>query len=232
MEEVVRDFTGNMVSLRKGKNLFCSTSNPYDSIDSLLYSLNRRDNSFDFIITPRNRITNLNFEANPGEFHKWSIEAIEPYCVRKEDLEKVFQKEKRKEENKMADANKILYVYEDIVSKKIREHYGKKIEEADKESVEAKIAQKAREFALKELKKTFTDYDETKENLIVIDYNLRGETKKIISGLENERRKDLVSLDERITEIRAMLELAQTFDEKMQVLKAYEVVDKKGVIIK
>lgn len=219
----------------KSKNLFCSTYNPYsnnDAIDSMLYSLNRRDNSFDFIITPRNRITNLNFEANPGEFHKWSIEAIEPYCVRKEDLEKVFQKEKRKEENKMADTNKILYVYEDIESIKIREHYDNKIQETEKESGEAKIAQKVREFALKELKKAFPDYDETKQRIIVVDYDLQEQTKKTIEDLNKERRKDLTRLDERLQEIKAMLELAQTFDEKMKVLKAYDVVDNKGVMKK
>ena len=123
MGEFVRDFMGNMVSTRKGRKLFCSTSNPYNAIDSLLYSLNRRDNSFDFIITPRNRITNLDLKMNPSEFNKWSIEAIESYCVRKEDLEKAFQKQDRKEENKMADTRKILNIYEDIETLKIRKNY-------------------------------------------------------------------------------------------------------------
>lgn len=219
----------------KSKNLFYSTYNPYsnnNAIDSMLYSLNRRDNSFDFIITPRNRIINLNFEANPGEFHKWSIEAIEPYCVRKEDLEKVFQKEERKEEDKMADTNKILCVYEDIVVNKIREHYNKRKDETEKESTEAKIAQKVREFALKELKKTFPDYDETKQRIIVVDYDLQEQTKKIMVELEEERKKDLIKLDERITEIRAILEMAETFEQKMQTLLAYDVVDNKGVMKK
>ena len=132
----------------------------------------------------------------------------------------------------MADTNKFLYVYEDIVSKKIREHYDEKAEDVESESKEAKVFKKVKEYALKELKASFPNYDETIEKIITLSFSVTEETRKAIEDLNKERRKDLVSLDERITEIRAMLELAQTFDEKMQILKAYEVVDKKGVIIK
>lgn len=160
-----------------------------------------------------------------------------PFCSKEwkkilEDVLSENKKEKRKEENKMADTNKILYVYEDIVSKKIREHYDNKIQEIEKESGEAKIAQKVREFALKELKKAFPDYDETKQRIIVVDYDLQEQTKKTIEDLNKERRKDLTRLDESLQEIKAMLELAQTFDEKMKVLQAYGVVDNKGVMKK
>jgi hypothetical protein len=219
----------------KSKNLFCSTYNPCSNngaIDSMLYSLNRRDNSFDFIITPRNRIINLELEMNPSESNKWSIEAIEPYCVRKEDLEKVFQKEERKEEDKMRDGNRILNIYEDIESKKINQCYDAKIGEIEKESAETKIAEKAKEFALKELKKVFPDYDENRERLILVTHEFKEETQTKINDLNKERRKELIALDEKITEIRAVMEIAETFEQKMDILKAYNVVDKKGVIIK
>lgn len=162
--------------------------------------------------------------AEPTSFEHWK-EILKDAISQEE-------KEKRKEENKMADTNKILYVYEDIVSNRIREHYNKRKDEVEKESTEAQVAKKVKEFALKEIEKVFPNYDEIKHDIIVVNYNLQEQTKKIMVELGEERKKDLIKLDERITEIRAMLELAQTFDEKMQVLKAYEVVDKKGVIIK
>ena len=220
---------------RKGKNLFCGIYNPYynnDAIDSMLYSLNIRDNYFDFIKTPRKRITSLGVEKNPGEFNKWSLEAIEPYCVRKEDLEKVFQKQDRKEENKMADTRKILNIYEDIETLKIRKKYDEKCEKVESESVESKIAEKVREYAQKELKKAFPDYDESKESIIAVVFNITDETKTKIEELHKERRKEQEKLDKKIQEINAILEIAETFEQKMDILKAYNVVDKKGVIIK
>lgn len=231
MAEVVRDFMGNMVCSGK-KNV--GTYNPYhnSNLYNILCGLSRQDNSWDYVVLPKNKIRSLEVKHGYGEMPMWEIESINPFLIREEDLEKVFQKEERKEENKMADTNKILYVYEDIVSKKIREHYDNKIQETEKESGEAKIAQKVREFALKELKKAFPDYDETKQRIIVVDYNLQEQTKKTIEDLNKERRKDLTRLDESLQEIKAMLELAQTFDEKMKVLQAYGVVDNKGVMKK
>ena len=231
MAEVVRDFMGNMVCSGKKND---GTYNPYNNsdLDNLLCGLSRQDNNWDYVVLPKNKIRNLEIEQRYDEMPIWNLETIIPWCIRKEDLEKVFPKQDRKEENKMADTNKILYVYEDIESKRIRECYDNKIQETEKESGEAKIAQKVREFALKELKKAFPDYDETKQRIIVVDYDLQEQTKKTIEDLNKERRKDLTRLDERLQEIKAMLELAQTFDEKMKVLKAYDVVDNKGVMKK
>lgn len=231
MAEIVRDFTGNMVCSGK-KNV--GTYNPYhnSNLYNILCGLSRQDNSWDYVVLPKNKIRSVEVEHGYSEMPMWEIKSINPFLIREEDLEKVFQKEERKEENKMADTNKILYVYEDIASKKIREHYDNKIQETEKESGEAKIAQKVREFALKELKKAFPDYDETKQRIIVVDYDLQEQTKKTIEDLNKERRKDLIRLNESLQEIKAMLELAQTFDEKMKVLQAYGVVDNKGVMKK
>ncbi len=181
---------------------------------------------------PKDKIRSLEVKHGYSEMPMWEIESINPYLIREEDLEKAFQKQDRKEENKMRDGNRILNIYEDIESKKINQCYNAKIGEIEKESAETKIAEKAKEFALKELKKVFPDYDENRERLILVTHEFKEETQTKINDLNKERRKELIALDEKITEIRAVMEITETFEQKMDILKSYNVVDKKGVIIK
>ena len=232
MGEVVRDFTGDMVRL--GKKIFAGTHNPYNNsvLDNLFYALSRQDNSWDYVVLPKNEIRSLEVKHEYSEMPTWEIESIDPYLIREEDLEKAFQKQDRKEENKMADTRKILNIYEDIEIVKIRKKYDEKCEKVESESVESKIAKKVREYAQKELKKAFPDYDESKESIITVTFKITDETRIKIEELHKERRKEQEKLDKKIQEINAILEMAETFEQKMQTLLAYDVVDDKGVMKK
>lgn len=231
MAEVVRDFMGNMVCSGK-KNV--GTYNPYhnSNLYNILCGLSRQDNSWDYVVLPKNKIRSLDVKHGYSEMPMWEIESINPFLIREEDLEKVFPKQDRKEENKMADARKILNIYEDIEIVKIRKKYDEKCEKVESESVESKIAKKVREYAQKELKKAFPNYDESKESIITVTFNITDETRTKIEELHKERRKEQKELDEKIQEINAILEIAETFEQKMQTLLAYDVVDNKGVMKK
>lgn len=232
MGEVVRDFTGDMVRL--GKKIFAGTHNPYNNsvLDNLFCALSRQDNSWDYVVLPKNKIRSLDVKHEYSEMPTWEIESINPYLIREEDLEKAFPKQDRKEENKMADTRKILNIYEDIETLKIRKNYDEKCEKVESESVESKIAKKVREYAQKELKKVFPDYDESKESIITVTFKITDETRTKIEELHKERRKEQEKLDKKIQEINAILEMAETFEQKMQTLLAYDVVDNKGVMKK
>lgn len=231
MAEVVRDFMGNMVCSGK-KNV--GTYNPYhnSNLYNILCGLSRQDNTWDYVVLPKNKIRSLDVKHGYSEMPMWEIESINPFLIREEDLEKVFPKQDRKEENKMADTRKILNIYEDIEIVKIRKKYDEKCEKVESESVESKIAKKVREYAQKELKKAFPNYDESKESIITVTFNITDETRTKIEELHKERRKEQKELDEKIQEINAILEIAETFEQKMQTLLAYDVVDNKGVMKK
>lgn len=231
MAEVVRDFMGNMVCSGKKND---GTYNPYhnSNLYNILCGLSRQDNSWDYVVLPKNKIRSLDVKHGYSEMPMWEIESINPFLIREEDLEKVFPKQDRKEENKMADTRKILNIYEDIEIVKIRKKYDEKCEKVESESVESKIAKKVREYAQKELKKAFPNYDESKESIITVTFNITDETRTKIEELHKERRKEQKELDEKIQEINAILEIAETFEQKMQTLLAYDVVDNKGVMKK
>lgn len=231
MAEVVRDFMGDMVCSNK-KNV--GTYNPYNNsvLDNLFRALSRKDYSWDYAVLPKNKIKSLEVKHGYSEMPTWEIESINPYLIREEDLEKAFQKQDRKEENKMADTRKILDIYEDIETLKIRKKYDEKCEKVESESAESKIAKKVREYAQKELKKAFPDYDESKESIITVTFKITDETRTKIEELHKERRKEQEKLDRKIQEINAILEMTETFEQKMQTLLAYDVVDDKGVMKK
>lgn len=176
-------------------------------------------------------ITTCIFDSNGFELNRVTAEPTSSEYWKNVLKDAINQKEKeeRREENKMADTRKILNIYEDIETLKIRKKYDEKCENVESESTESKIAKKVREYAQKELKKAFLNYD---ESIITVTFKFTDETRTKIEEVHKEGRKEQEKLDEKIQEINAILEMAETFEQKMQILLAYDVIDNKGVMKK
>lgn len=201
-----------------------------DSLDSLLYSLNFTgfNDEWTHVVIPRTSITNWTREQESiACIPRDTFECIRPYFIDEIDLKENL---KEKGKKKMSDFDKILNLYEDIETDRIKKSYFKEYEKILNESAEAKIAKKVEEYALKELKKVFPDYDETKQNIIVVDWNNSDETKKTIEELEKKRKEEAKKADKIIQEARALLELAENYEQKVEILKAYGILDEKGVL--
>ena len=127
--------------------------------------------------------------------------------------------------NKGEDIMRILDLYEEKEIKRIEKEIDEKLENVELSGEAAKIAKKLRKIAKEELeKKGMTD------DLIDVCYidteEVKQEKEKILE-LNREKRKEL---RETIAEIKALLDIAENFEQKMKILKSYGVVTQKGTL--
>lgn len=126
-----------------------------------------------------------------------------------------------KEEQKML---KILELYENKQSQLIRNDYYSKMEEIQKNDVVSVI--------IEEMKKQLEAVIPEKMEKIEIAQDLYSdETDKLLEDLEKEKNKKLDELHQKIQYIKALLELAPGYEEKIKILRDYEIIDKKKNII-
>lgn len=120
---------------------------------------------------------------------------------------------------------RILDLYEEKEIKRIRKEIDEKLEKVELSGEAAKIAKKIKKIAKEELeKKGITD------DLIDVSYKDTDEViqeKEKILELNTEKRKEL---SETITEIKALLDITENFEQKMKILKSYGVVTQKGTL--
>lgn len=197
--------------------------------DSLRYYLDRKRPDTNMVIIPEDNILDFELNCDGAMVRSTTIKCLEPLVVEQKLLNELVN---CKEKNKMPDTRKILKIYESIEIEKILKNFDKKIKEVELESVESKITKKVREYAQKELKAAFPDYDESKENIITVTFKKTDETTTKISELYEEKEEELEKLNKKIDEINALADIAETFEQKMEILKAYNIVDKKGVFVK
>ena len=119
------------------------------------------------------------------------------------------------------DKMKLLEIYEDKLIEKIHNEYEDKIEKV-----------KATDPKYKEI---LEFYKKVKSQGVVVEtacYDFSDSILKKIRTLrmeEDEKRSDLYSL---IREIKAQLEICETYEQKMAVLRNYNVVDENNVLVK
>lgn len=129
----------------------------------------------------------------------------------------------KKEEGKML---KILELYEEKKTKEIEGKYDKQLEEVEANDP-VKIIIKDAEHTIKQILDT--------ENLrVIINADIceftketMNERKKIIDIIRKEKQ----NLSTQIAEIKALLELAPNYEEKVKILRDYGIMDKKKNII-
>lgn len=127
-----------------------------------------------------------------------------------------------KEEN---DMYKILEIYEGKERKKINEQY----DERKQSIIEIDTIQ----TIIKEMEAQVRAVAGEKANGYCFEYPglYEDRTKKALEELEQERDKKVKELRNKIIDIKALAELAPNYEEKLKILRDYEIMDKKKNII-
>ena len=125
------------------------------------------------------------------------------------------------------DMSKILEMYKDKKEKEIREKFSNEVEAITK---------------LDPIQSFMKEMNEQLETLITNEYPndyitpltcdvLTKNTENVKKELRKLRDKDIEDLNNKIKEIEALLELAPGYEEKIKILRDYEIIDKKKNII-
>lgn len=138
---------------------------------------------------------------------------------------------KNKGENNM---NKILEIYREKQTKEIEKKYDSELEDLEfNDPLQTIVREMTKE--MNNQIKTIYENEEIEEP-IVIDCNLSSQSftketiekrKKIVDKIRAEKQK----LNEKISEIQALLELAPNYEEKIKILRDYGIIDKKKNVI-
>lgn len=95
----------------------------------------------------------------------------------------------------------------------------------------AKIYKKLKEQSKKELMKLYPDIDYSLiESLIYISYDNDAKMRKDIDKIIEDRDEAIEEINNRITDVKALINLADSYYEKMEILKNYGIVDSEGKI--
>ena len=121
--------------------------------------------------------------------------------------------------------NKVLEIYKNKERHRISEKYelmGKEI-----------IAKDTLQSIIKELQEQIKSIAGEKADAYCFEYRglYEDETKEALKTMEKQKDDELNSLYKKIEEIEALLELAPNYEEKMKILRDYDIIDKKKNII-
>lgn len=136
------------------------------------------------------------------------------------------ENKKNKGENKM---EKILELYRKNEIAKIDKHYNELLQEERDNSTIGKIVKKLREQSEKELKKVYTDSYYEMKYKINITFDNTPELEEAIKKLIDKRDEELEILKDRIEEIKALTEITETYEQKIDILKNYGILNKEGI---
>ena len=129
---------------------------------------------------------------------------------------------KEEEENML----KLLEIYKDKKTKEIETKYDKQLEELEAND-EAQIFITQAEETLKSILNTETLKINVNSDVVIFTDETWKKRSEIIVTIREEKNK----LNTKIKEISALLELAPNYEEKIKILRDYEIVDKKKNII-
>ena len=120
-----------------------------------------------------------------------------------------------KGENKM----KLLEIYEDKQIEKIYSEYATKIEKVR--------ATDPRYKEILDFKKKF------EKDVVVYDdqYPFNDVIVRKVNDLSKQRETAMNNLSQTMREVRAQLELCETYEQKMAMLRSYNIVDENGVLV-
>lgn len=126
----------------------------------------------------------------------------------------------KKEENKMKD---ILDLYEERKTKLIIDEYSKAEKEVKKEdeiqSIILEMTDQINTILKNQNKKITYEFE---PNLITLETEIK------IDELKDKRHEELEKLHSTLDEIRALFEMTDDYDERIKILKNYDILDKKG----
>lgn len=171
-----------------------------------------------------NETTNTNIE-NEELFKQqilgiWDLEKDNPFTIAIDTIQP------NKNEREEKDMLKILEIYKDKKEKEIYQKYDAQLEELEGNDP-VKVYLKQAEETIKEML--------NKENITLcvnspcVEFTQEtiDARNKIIETIRNEKSK----LNNKIKEIESLLELAPGYEEKIKILRDYEIIDKKKNVI-
>lgn len=149
---------------------------------------------------------------------RWSNEELEYAFCHSTKLEKVEIKINKEEEEM-----KILDLYEARKTKLIIDEYSKAEKEVKKEdeiqSIILEMTNQVNTILENQNKKITYEFE---PNLITLETEIK------IDKLKDKRHEELEKLRSTLDEIRALFELTDDYNERIKILKNYDILDKKG----
>lgn len=145
---------------------------------------------------------------------------VEPYY---EDYKSKKYETENKEENNML---KILEIYKEKKTREIEQKYDKQLEDLEFNDPVTIYLHQA-ENTIKEMLKIEEDFSLA----ITSHVEFTQETLEKMKEIKNTIYKEKEELNNVIKEIEALLELAPNYEEKLQILRDYGIIDKKKNII-
>ena len=147
-------------------------------------------------------------------------------CFEEGYIRWIFEKnisllDEKGEWNNMNNFEELLEIYKERMCNLIDDEYNKNIDEFFLKDDIQKIKDDI-------IKKIFNDYPDFKE---MIDINLKvvptDKGKNEIAVMTKERTKKVLDLTKLLEEVKAQLSLAETYEQKIDILVRYEILDKK-----
>lgn len=153
----------------------------------------------------------------------YTVDMLEPAEEEMEEYPKVKLKkvtlkplELKKEENTM----ELLKIYIDRKIKEIKEESGtKKLEIVKDDEIDKKV--KALKDELNE------QYNGIYVDINVVCYEYTKETKEQLKLVDEQEKAAIKEFDEKMAEVEAQLKLCETYEQKMDILASYSIIDKK-----
>lgn len=105
----------------------------------------------------------------------------------------------------------------------------KAIQKAREQSKLGKIYNKILKYAEKELKDAYKNEYEKIEHKIYIAFDNEEETQKNIDKIIEARNEHIEEVDEKLKRIKALLTLTENYEQKIDVLKRYGILDEDGI---
>ena len=177
---------------------------------------------FDYIKIPKDNIKEFTINERFGEHQEFDMIAINP----------IFEKESQIKTKSNGDKKemKILDIYERKQIEMLNNYINKKSKEIIKNSVENKIKEKYYKKINEELMKECPSVFDEEFTSVYIEINSSKETKEKMQDLEKENNEKFDELKEKIKEIKALLDIAENYEQKISILKAYKIINKNNVM--
>ncbi len=177
---------------------------------------------FKFLQIPRENIISLQSCCGYKENFENTIVFIgEPIFIKKE-----FEKENKNKNKKENKNMELLEIYERNKCTDIEEKYSKMIEKLLEDDPLVKAAKEYNE----QLNLWEDDEDKRMEYYLdferILTLTNRNEKKKLLAEMYDEKRK----VGEMCDIVKSQLELADTFDQKQQILKSYKILKEDGTL--
>lgn len=133
--------------------------------------------------------------------------------------------------NNKSAIDKILEIYRKDMIKMIDETYEENIKEIRENSELGQIFTKVLEYSQKKIKEAYPENFEIMKDKIYISFDNDDKIQREIDEEIAERNQAIESLDDTLKDVKALLNITETYEQKMDILKKYEILDEDGLLV-